>query len=220
MNARARLRHIVVLCHPEADSFNAAVAAKYCETVRKSGQQAILRDLYRMNFDPVLKGNERPGSRDFAIAPSIAQELELISDAAVLVFIYPIWFGTAPAMLKGYVERVLGSGFSFRSVRDRDFHDVLSGVHLLSFTSSGNTKPWLEEQGAWLSLLNVFDQYLEKAFSMIAADHVHFPSVVDGLKERFVLENLEQVRQAARKMCSIAANERNRADAAAMMGGE
>lgn len=220
MEARAKLRHIVILCHPDANSFNASVAATYCESVRENGQQAILRDLYRMNFDPVLKGSERPGSRNFAITPSIAQELELISDAAVIVFIYPIWFGSAPAMFKGYVERVLGAGFSFSAVRDRDFNDVLSGVHLRSFTSSGNTPPWLEQQDAWLSFPNFFGQYLENAFSMTSSENIHFPAIVEGLKERFIHENLQQVRQAAGKMCGAVADERTQEDAAAMMGGK
>jgi NAD(P)H dehydrogenase (quinone) len=207
MLAKDKLKHVVILCHPELESFNAAVAAKYCAVVEDHGQIAVLRDLYRMNFDPVLRANEQPGSSAFKESPDVAHELEVIADAAALVFVYPIWFGSPPAMLKGYVDRVLGSDFTFRAVRARDATSRLEGAHLLSLTSSGTSLIWLEEQGQWQSLIQVFDRYLERAFSMASTEHVHFPSIVEGLKERFFLENMEDVKQAARKLCSITLND-------------
>lgn len=206
MNAKrtgAALKHVVVLCHPESDSFNASVARAYCDAIRALGHEAVLRDLYRMNFDPVLKSHEQPGRPDFELSPDVAAELELLQGMEAFVLVYPIWFGTPPAMMKGYVERVLGAGFSHRAVRARQFHPMLSGSRLLSFTSSGTTQQWLEEQGAWRSLRQLFDGYLAHAFSLDAHDHVHFSAIVDGLKERFVNEYLEDVRQKARELCSI-----------------
>lgn len=202
-------KHVVVLCHPESDSFNAAVAERYCAVVREIGQEVVLRDLYRMEFDPVLKASEQPGSSSYAVSPDVAHELTLLKGTSVFVLIYPIWFGTPPAMLKGYVERVLGSGFSHRDVRARAPHR-LTGAHMLSLTSSGTSRQWLEEQSAWISLRLVFDRYLENAFSLASAAHVHFPSVVTGLKKRVVGEHLEEVRQAARNVCSVVLSEHHR----------
>ena len=203
MSGTKKSKHVVVLCHPEPDSFNAAVAAKYCAVVRESGQEAVLRDLYRMKFDPILQGNERPGSATFHQSPHVAHELDIIADAAFLVFVYPIWFGTPPAMLKGYVDRVLGSDFSFRAVKARDATSRLAGTHLLSLTSSGTSQIWLDEQGEWQSLVTVFDHYLERAFSMASTEHVHFSSIVDGLSERFFGQYMEEVLEAAHKSCRI-----------------
>lgn len=195
-------KHVVILCHPDESSFNASVARTYCEAVRAIGHEALLRDLYRMGFDPVLKATEQPGRPDFKLETDVGAELDLLQGADAFVLIYPIWFGTPPAMLKGYVERVLGCGFSHRAVRARQFHPMLSGSRLLSFTSSGTTKQWLEEQGAWQSLRQLFDQYIAHAFSLDRHEHVHFSAIVDGLKPRFVEEHLEEVRQQARKICS------------------
>lgn len=209
MNPISKPKHVVVLCHPEADSFNATIAEGYCAAVREIGHEVVLRDLYRMKFDPVLKTDEQPGSANYSVSPDVVDELELLADASVLVLVYPIWFGTPPAMLKGYVERVLGSGFSYRAVRERAPH-CLSGTHMLSLTSSGTTTQWLEEQGAWTSLRMVFDRYLKNAFSLASADHVHFSGVVAGLKDRVVREHLEEVRQAARKASSVVLSEHHR----------
>lgn len=213
MLAKNTSKHVVILCHPESDSFNAAVAAKYCAIVEECGQVAVLRDLYRMKFDPVLRAGEQPGSPAFTVSTDVADELKIIADAAVLVFVYPIWFGTPPAMLKGYVDRVLGSDFTFRAVRERDVASRLEGAHLLSLTSSGNSVAWLEEQGQWQSLIDVFDRYLKRAFSMASTEHAHFPSIAEGLSADFFLRNMEDVAQAARKMCGIILNDRQSGEA-------
>src|SRR3546814_20753005 len=98
------------------------------------------------------------GDPGFQSLPDVAEEVRLISGASVFVLIYPIWFGTPPAMLKGYVERVLGTGFYYRDVRENQENALLTGAHLLSLTSSGNTKNWLNAQAQWIALRDVFDQ--------------------------------------------------------------
>ena len=201
MDNPAKAQHVIILCHPAQGSFNAAAAAEYCATVEECGQHAVVRDLYQMKFDPVLRANDLPGAPGFSQCPYVAYELDLIAEADFIVLVYPIWFGLPPAMLKGYVERVFGSDFSFQEVRDPKAHSKLKAKHLLSFTSSGNSQIWLEEQGQWQSLIDVFDHYLERAFGMASTDHVHFPSVTAGLSERFFLQHMEEVRQAALKAC-------------------
>lgn len=206
-------KHAVILCHPAPESFNAGVAARYGETARQNGHEVILRDLYRLGFDPVLKAGERPTAADFHVAGDVAEEIALIGSADIFVLVYPLWFGTPPAMLKGYVERVFGSGFSHDAVRRRSRHPMLTGKRLLSFTSSGLAKPWLQEQGAWMSLRNVFDLYLARAFSMRDPEHVHFDSIVEGMKQRVIDENLFRVETEARRVCADVAADVRRSGA-------
>jgi NAD(P)H dehydrogenase (quinone) len=199
---------VVILCHPDPHSFNAAVAAQYCAVVNQSGQSAVLRDLYAMKFDPVLHIEEQAGAAGSAPRPDVAHERALIADAVVIVLVYPIWLGSAPAMLKGYIERVFGADFALRGGHDRVAVAHLAGKHLLSFSSSGNSRVWLEEQGQWQSLIHIFDRYLQRAFAMASAEHVYFPSITKRLSDRFFQQNMEDVRQAARKTCRIAASTR------------
>ena len=198
-------KHAVILCHPELDSFNAAVAKRYCETVQQFGHEVVLRDLYRMGFDPVLKANEQAQSA-FTLSPDVVNELKVIDGTDVFVLVYPIWFAMPPAMLKGYVDRVFGAGVSFRSVRNRQTTPLLYGKRLVSFTSSGTTLSWLAEQGAWVSLQNLFDHYLLRGFSMNSAEHKHYDSIVEGLEKRFVDEYLYDVEQNARRICGTIDN--------------
>jgi NAD(P)H dehydrogenase (quinone) len=193
------VKHVVILCHPDPDSFNAGVAQTYCDAVTALGQQAVLRDLYRLPFDPVLKSDERPGPPEFCLHDDVSAELDILKDADVVVLVYPIWFGTPPAMLKGYVDRVFGANFHYHAIRDRSDGAPLRNKHLLSVTTSGNSKQWLEGQGAWLSLLHVFDQYLADAFSMTSSDHLHIGNISTPLAERFVNEELYRVTEKARQ---------------------
>src|SRR5689334_7807943 len=105
-------KHVVIACHPEAESFTLSVARAYCDAVVDRGQGAILRDLYRIGFDPVLKAPERLPDAPFVPSPDVRDELALLEGADAFVLVYPLWFGTPPAMMKGYIERVLGAGFS------------------------------------------------------------------------------------------------------------
>lgn len=197
-------KHAIIAAHPDAESFTLSVARAYCAAVEARGHTAILRDLYRMDFDPVLKSQERPTGGTFIPAPDVKAELDLLAGSGAFVLVYPIWFGTPPAMIKGYIERVLGAGFSHRMIHDhlnQPLHPLLGRRELLSFSSSGSTRQWLADQGAWQSLQTIFDGYLARAFWMSSPHHVHFDSIVDGMDADLVRANLFKVEEQAWAMC-------------------
>ncbi len=194
-------RHVVILAHPDPHSFNALVADTYCATVRERGQEAIVRDLYALGFDPILKDAERPHDQGFTLADDVAAELRIIDGSDAFVFVYPIWFGMPPAMMKGYVDRVLGAGVKVRQVQERSAKTLMRDKRLLSITSSGASKTWLSQQDQMDSLRNVFGRYLLHAFGLKAFENLHFGETIDGLPPEFVDANLRQVTSHAAAMC-------------------
>ena len=194
--------HVVVLCHPDPQSLNATIAQTYCDAVRARHRGCVVRDLYSLGFDPVLKASEQPTSHIFVPSGDVATELAALKHADVIVFVYPIWFGTPPAMLKGYVERVLGAGFGHRQMREEGKGPAVAGKHLVSITTSGNSIQWLDGQGAWQSLKTVFDTYLANAFALASTDHLHVSNVVEGMNEQAVREELFRVTQYADATCA------------------
>jgi len=202
MNDRPAIRHVVVLGHPALGSFNHQVARVYCDTVEECHQEATLRDLYAVGFNPVLHADERPGSGSAARAPDVVAELAALQDVRALAFVYPIWFGSPPAIIKGYVDRVLSAGFGPCEVKAGKAHPLLEGARLMTFSSSATTMPWLSERGQWISLRQAFDNYLTDVFAMREARRRHFDAIVDGLDERFVLQKLEDVRQDTIRLCA------------------
>jgi NAD(P)H dehydrogenase (quinone) len=207
-STRSPLRHVVVLAHPDPHGFNATVADVYCQTVRECGQDAILRDLYAMGFDPVLKDTERPGHEGFTLSQDVIDELDTIRGADVFTIIYPIWFGMPPAMMKGYIDRVFGAGVTPREIQDRAGHSVLSDKHMVSITSSGAREVWLDEQAQIESLKNVLTRYLFHAFGIKSAEHLQFGGITEGFAKNFVGQNFQDVKDRARKICATFAAER------------
>jgi NAD(P)H dehydrogenase (quinone) len=213
------IRHLVVLGHPAPWSFNGSVAADYCDAVRGCDQTAVLRNLYEIGFDPLLKNEERPDVPGFAPAPDVQEEIDLIRDSAVIVLVYPIWFGMPPAIIKGYVDRVMGAGLAARDIKTGTGLRPLEGKRLVILSSSASTIPWLEEHGQWASMRQAFDTYLTTIFSMAGSAHVHFDAIVDGRDERFVREDLERVREQARATCAMVLSERHKIQTRAIVQG-
>ena len=208
-------RHAVILCHPDPHSFTHAVAEAYCAGVHENHQESVVRDLYALGFDPVLKASERPTLRDFVVSDDVRRELDVLRGCDVFVLVYPIWFGTPPAMLKGYVERVLGSGVNPKAVQQRAPTSFLAGKRLVSFTSSAASEPWLNEQGQWQSLRYLFDHYLTHAFGMEKDEHVHFANVVSGMDRRWAEQHFFEAKQQAKRICATVLAGRHRAGSSA-----
>jgi NAD(P)H dehydrogenase (quinone) len=204
---RSSARHVVVLAHPDPRSFNATIANTYCQTVRECGQEAILRDLYAIGFDPVLKDSERPGTQRFALSRDVQDELAVIDGGDVFAIVYPIWFGMPPAMMKGYIDRVLGAGVTHREIQDRAGQGVLRNKRIVSITTSGTREVWLDEQAQIESLKNVLGRYLSKAFGAKSVEHLQFGGITEGFAARFIDQNLQDVKDRARKVCANVAAE-------------
>ncbi|WP_269714669.1 NAD(P)H-dependent oxidoreductase [Caulobacter sp. NIBR2454] len=184
------MKHALIIGHPDAEGFTQSVAAAYAQTVQGLGHQTVIRDLYRLEFDPRLQSQERSDRPGYAPASDVVVERQAIGDADVFAFFYPLWFNMPPAIIKGYVDRVFGAGFGYRALHAGGMDPLLKGRSMITFTSSGSSRAWLEEQGCWLSLRNLFDDYLARLCGMTVVDHVHFPSITAGLDKRWVDENL------------------------------
>ncbi len=195
-------RHAVILCHPDPSSFNHAIAGAYCDAVRAAGQVVVLRDLYAIGFDPVLKAAERPTTVAAAYGQDVLDEVDTISGCDVFVLVYPIWFGTPPAMLKGYVERVFGAGVQPEALQGRVRTDLLGGKRLLSLSTSAASKIWLDEQGQGQGLNSVFDQYIVHAFGMRSQEHRRFAHITQDLRKQFADQYLRDVAVQAQRTCA------------------
>jgi NAD(P)H dehydrogenase (quinone) len=194
------MKHAVIVGHPNPDSFTLTVAKTYCNAVVRRGHEPLLRDLYRMNFDPRLQAGEIPKPDGFAPAEDIKAERALIADAKVFTFIYPLWFDAPPAIVKGYVDRVFGMGFGYGPIAGGGNQPLLDGRMMLSFSASGAPTEWLEEEGTWPALRALFDGYVAKVCGLQLLDHVHFGGVTPGLPELFIEQSLQTVRDTVERL--------------------
>lgn len=192
------MKHAVIVAHPNPKSFTLAVACTYCEAVTARGHTADLRDLYAMDFDPRLKASEIPGAPGFGPADDVKAEREALKDTTVFCFVYPFWINAAPAILKGYIDRVFGFGFAYGPDGDGN-QPLLGGRKMISFTSSGAPTEWVHKTGAWHAELALFDNHVASLAGLTILDHRHFGSVVPGMRADVAETHFAEVRAAAAK---------------------
>jgi NAD(P)H dehydrogenase (quinone) len=188
------MKHVVVVAHPNAESFTARMAEAYRAAAGELGHEVIVRDLYGMGFDPCLKAGEVPRPGGFAPAADVKDERGEIADADVFAFFYPLWFNAPPAILKGYIDRVFGMGFGY-GMGEGGNEPLLTGRRMISFTSSGAPERWLKETGAWDAMRKLFDEHIAAVCGFTMVDHIHFDSIVPGITGEAVEGCAEKVRE-------------------------
>lgn len=104
------MKLLIIHAHPSGKSFNRALLDSFLEGAKTAGHSIDLLDLYEEKFDPVLKAPELKGGP----GEGIKAYQERIKKADWLVFIYPIWWYRAPAILEGWIDRVFTVGFAYR----------------------------------------------------------------------------------------------------------
>src|SRR6478735_617468 len=110
------MRAVVVLAHPDPSSFSHALADAACGALRDAGHDVVLHDLYAEGFRAVMSAEERHAyhGEQPILDPLVGAHVADILAAHTLVFVYPTWVSTVPAILKGWLERVMVPGVGFR----------------------------------------------------------------------------------------------------------
>lgn len=191
------MHHLIVAAHPDRHSFTLWMARAYAATVADSGQTSDLRDLYQLGFDPCLPANELPWSEAFSAGGDMLREQAAARRADVIVLVYPLWFNAAPAMLKGYVDRVFGLGFGFSEHREGGNQPLLGDKRLVSFSCSGAPQHWVESSGAWAAMQSHFDQHLAAVTGLQLIGHHNIGGILPGLAKETVERHLDDVRRHA-----------------------
>ena len=101
----------VILGHPEKGSFNHAIADTVIGTLQSSGHSVFFHDLYAEQFDPILPSIEIPG--DAYLDPVIREHCDELAGVDGIVIIHPNWWGQPPAILKGWVDRIIRPGVAY-----------------------------------------------------------------------------------------------------------
>lgn len=143
------MRSLIVFCHPSPDSFTGAVRDRVVRGITAAGGEARVRDLYAEGFPAILTHEEWLTHTDPAInVAKVAADVDLLMWCDTLIFVYPTWWYGPPAMLKGWLERVLVAGVAFHMPSQGDANITPGLTHInriAAFTTCGANR--------WLSLL-------------------------------------------------------------------
>lgn len=101
---------LIINGHPDKKSYCTALANQYRKGAVLSGADCKLINLTELEFSPILKYGYRKRTD---LEPDLIEVRKLIQETKHLVFVYPNWWGTIPALLKGFIDRVFLPGFAF-----------------------------------------------------------------------------------------------------------
>ncbi len=116
----------VILAHPDKKSFNYAIAATVVEALNQNGHTVLFHDLYEEKFNPILPAEEIP--KDAPLPPEIESPCKEISEAEGIVVVHPNWWGQPPAILKGWIDRVIRPGVAYEFLEGDKGEGVPKGL--------------------------------------------------------------------------------------------
>jgi NAD(P)H dehydrogenase (quinone) len=136
----------VILAHPDPASFNHAIAQTAVEALGKKGHTVFFHDLYPEKFDPLLNAEEI--AREAVLPPDIKQHCEEIAAVDGIIIVHPNWWGQPPAILKGWVDRVIRPDVAYEFLESDSGEGIPKGLlkaqAVLVFNTS-NTEPQREK---------------------------------------------------------------------------
>jgi len=139
------MKILLVYCHPNPESFTAAVKATALEGLARAGHTVDVLDLHAEGFEPVMGRAERADYHTPVInrAP-VEAHLARVQAADGLLFVYPTWWYAQPAMLKGWLDRVFLPHEAFTMPQgDSPIRGLMTNIRFIGvLTSMGSPRWW------------------------------------------------------------------------------
>ncbi len=136
---------LILYAHPYSKSFNHAILTELDSTLRSHGHTTKIKDLYKMTFKCTLDAEDLSRIKKGDIPEDIKKEQADVLWANALVFIYPIWWMSRPAILQGWIDRVFLNGFAF--TYEWGEKGLLKHAKALVIQTAGSGKEFFEKAG-------------------------------------------------------------------------
>jgi len=137
---------LVVLAHPSPTSFNHAIADRAEQTLRSAGHEVRVLDLYALGVKAEMSAEELHAysSSEPILDPVVREHADLVRSSQALVFVYPTWWSSLPAILKGWIERVMAPGVAFELDERNRVRPLLRHVrHIVGISTYGSPRPYV-----------------------------------------------------------------------------
>lgn len=187
---------LLIYAHPDKDSFLMKIRERFISEAKAAGHTVFLRDLLEMNFDPVLGYNDLNHIRAGNVANDILQEQEYVQKSDAIVVIYPIWYMSMPAIIKGYFDRVLTKGFAFK-FKDDTVIGLLENKNVYLISTAGLKKELFDTMYLIENFNHIVDYGIFEFCGMEVKRHDYYwsiPFLSDKEKKQILTEVAQIVR--------------------------
>lgn len=186
------MKHLIIYAHPNEGSLNHSLLETVIQNTESPKHEVEVRDLYKINFDPVLSLTDMQGQRSGKVSHDVQQEQDYISWAEHITFIYPIWWTGLPAIVKGYIDRVFSYGFAYRY--DQGIQKgLLTGKKAIIINTHGKSYAEYEQTGMDKALFLTSDKGIFLYSGLEVIRHFFFDKA-DKASSEDIEEWKEQIR--------------------------
>jgi NAD(P)H dehydrogenase (quinone) len=134
----------VILAHPDEMSFNHAIARTVVEQLEKNGHDVFFHDLCAESFSPLLVADEI--HKDALLPAMVREHSEEIRQAEGIIIIHPNWWGQPPAILKGWIDRVIRPGVAYEFLEGDSGEGIPKGLLTAQAALVFNTSNTMSER--------------------------------------------------------------------------
>lgn len=177
------MTHLIISAHPSPRSFTNYLASELESRYKEAGMSVVWRNLYKGSFKAVLDPDDLEALKTSDIPSDIKAEQELIRNADLISIVYPLWWASFPAILKGYIDRVLTKGFAFDYGPD-GAKGLLQGKQVLIHTTMGNSVAEYNRKGLLEAFRAIQGKEVFEYCGMEVVGHQFYEEITSADKEK------------------------------------
>jgi NAD(P)H dehydrogenase (quinone) len=183
---------LVVYAHQEPSSFTAAMKNTVVDTLSRQGHSVVVSDLYALGFNATAQKwdfvttsgkhfnymleQKHAAKLDFAFSPDITSEIEKIAAANLIIFVFPVWWFSVPAILKGWFDRILAMGVAWDGGRIYE-SGLLRGKQAMLVAAAGGPAEYYRKEGRHRAGVNEILHPINHGTLAFCGLNVHEPFV-------------------------------------------
>ncbi len=191
------MKNILILNgHPNPEAYNYALAAAYRRGAEQASAQVKQINIAELDFDPNLKHGYQ---KRIELEPDLEAALALIKEADHLVWVYPIWWYSIPAVMKGFIDRTFLPGITFKYQAGKPFPKQLLKGKTARIICTSDTPYWYY----WLYMKSPTTNQMKKGvleFCGVKPVKVSYIAPIKDSTEAFRKKHLDKVEALGRAM--------------------
>ncbi|MBN2349322.1 MAG: NAD(P)H-dependent oxidoreductase [Bacteroidales bacterium] len=181
------MNHLIIHANHRDESFLSNAVSVLEQQLVDNGEQVNIRDLYKMEFNPVLTSSDIKQFRNGNFPEDILAEHKYIEWANYIWMLYPVWWSGMPAILKGYIDRVFSSGFAYK-IENNQAIGLLNSKKAIIINSMGQSKEEYSKSGMFDAMNKTTDLGVFTFCGIEVLDHLFFTSITSAsnvIKEEY-----------------------------------
>ena len=180
--------NLIICCSPISDSCSNKIKNGLIDILKKRDENVEVRDLYALQFDPVITENDISSAFQGKYREDVMKEQEYLKNADNVFLIFPIYSSSMPALMKGYIDRVLSQNFAYSYNSDGSINKLMTGKTISTFSPMGAALKYYEESGVKSAMDAIFSAtFLFRGFEISSINYFGSDNREKMLSE---LENL------------------------------